>query len=169
MKNKLTLAVMTALLTIGLSAAVAHADTVTFTLSNPTQSISGQAGGTLTYEVTASAPASNGAAVNLNGDAFNVGGPLTVDDTDFFADAPFFLNPGDSDSFDLFAVNVPAGTIPGSYSGFFSVVGGAPGDLTDVLGTVNFVAVVTPEPGSFILLGTGLSGLVGMVRRKRMM
>src|ERR1700742_5134768 len=101
MKNKLTLAVMTAVMTIGLSAAVAHADTVTFTLSNPTQSISGQAGGTLTYEVTASAPLSNGAAVNLNGDSFNVGAPLSIDDSDFFSDAPFFLNPGDSDIFDL--------------------------------------------------------------------
>ncbi len=169
MKNKFTLAVMTALLTIGVSAAVAHADTVTFTLTNPTQSISGQDGGTLTYEVTASASASNGGDVFLNGDSFNVGGTLTVDDSDFFTDAPVSLTPGDSETFDLFAVNVPADTIPGNYSGFFTVLGGADGGAGDMLGTVNFVTVVTPEPGSFILLGTGLSGLVGMVRRKRLM
>jgi hypothetical protein len=167
MKHKLTLAVMTVLLAIGLSPVAAHADTVTFTLTNPTQYVGGAAGGTLTYEVTASAPGGNGAAVFLNGDGFNVGLPPTIDDSDFFANAPFFLNPGDSATFDMFTVTVPAGTTPGNYSGFFTVLGGADGSSSDVLGTVEFVTVVTPEPGSFILLGSGLAGLVGVVRRKR--
>ena len=158
---------MTAVLTIGLSAAVAHADTVTFTLSNPTQSISGQAGGIATYIVTATASASNGAAVFLNGDSFNVGAPLTLDDSDFFAESPLSMAPGEVDTFDMFAITVPAGTTLGNYSGFFTVLGGADGNANDTLGTVNFVTVVTPEPGSFILLGTGLSGLVGIVRRKQ--
>ncbi len=145
MKNKLTLAVSTVLLAVGLSSAVAYADTVTFTLSNPTQNISGQAGGTLTYEVTATASASNGGTVFLNGDSFNVGAPLTVDDSDFFANAPFFLTPGASSFFDMFAVIVPAGTIPGDYSGVFTVLGGADGNASNTVGTVNFVTVVTPE------------------------
>jgi hypothetical protein len=166
MKNKLTLAVMTALLTVGLSAA-AHADTITFTLDNPTQIISGQAGGTLTYEVTVTAPPSNSADVFLNGDSANVGVGLSLDDTDFFANAPFFLAPGDTDTFDEFTVTVPAGTTPGIYSGFFEVLGGADGNAGNPLGTVDFVTNVTPEPGSFVLLGSGLVGLVGVVRRKR--
>jgi hypothetical protein len=165
MKNKLTLAVVTALLTVGLSAA-AHADTITFTLTDPDQSISAQAGGTLTYEVTASAPGSNGAAVFLNGDSGNVGG-LSIDDSDFFANAPFFLDPGQSATFDEFTVGVPPGTPVGVYSGFFEVLGGATGGSGDELSTVDFVTNVTPEPGSFVLLGSGLMGLVGIVRRKR--
>jgi hypothetical protein len=166
MKHKLTLAVLALLLTIGISSAAAHADTVSFTLTNSSESISGQTGGTLVYEVTASAPLSNGAAVNLNGDSFNVGSPSTLDDSDFFADAPFFLSPGDSDTFDLFTVSVSAGTTPGNYSGFFTALGGATGLSSDVLGTVEFTTVVTPEPSNFLLLATGLAGTLTTFRRK---
>ena len=50
MKLKMTLAV--ALLTMGLSSAAAHADSVTFTLTNPQQYASGSLGGTVTYDAT---------------------------------------------------------------------------------------------------------------------
>jgi hypothetical protein len=153
---------MTLLLTIGLSSAVAHADTVTFTLTNPNQYIS-SSGGTLTYDATVSAPLSNGAVVDLSSDSFNVDTPLGLDDSDFFGSFPEFFNPGDSFTGALFTITVPAGTALGTYNGSFELLDPS----ADVLGTVNFSATVTPEPSSFILLGTGFTGVLATLKRKR--
>jgi len=173
MKHKLTLAVMTVLLTISLSSAAAYADTVTVTLTNPVQFI--DAGETLTYEVNITADAGNSADVFLNGGTFSGGVGLGLDATDFILNAPIFLTRGESSGpFDAFTVTVLAGTTPGNYSGFFIVRGGVDGNAQDALGQnapggEAFVTTVTPEPSSFLLLGSGLAGLVGVVRRKRSM
>ncbi len=166
MKYKLTLAVMTLLLlTIGVMPA-ALADTLNFTLTQ--SAVDALPGDTVTFEATVSAPITNVADIFLNGDSGNLGA-LSIDDSDFFANAPFFLNPGDSDTFDIFTVTIPVGTPSNTYVGFFEILGGADIDANDTLGIVNFSVAVSPEPSSFLLLGSGLAGLVGVVRRKRVM
>jgi len=161
-KYKLTLAVMTLLLAIGLMPA-ALADTLNFTLS-PT-GVGVYPGGTMTFTATVSAPNSNTGDIFLNGDSANLG-TLTVDDDDFFANAPFFLAPGDSDTFAIFTVFVPLGTPMTTYSGFFEILGGADGGAQNTIATAPFAVTVTPEPSSFMLLGTGLAGLAGAARRR---
>ena len=162
MKLKMTLAVA-ALLAIGLSSAAAYADTVSFTLINPNPSVpvSGNdlAPGTVAFEAIVSAPSSNSGAVFLNGDSFNVTAPITLNDSDFFANFPLSLAPGASFTDDLFVLTIPPGTLTGIYQGTFTLLGGANGSASDPLGTVSFSVAPTPEPSSIVLLLTSMAGL----------
>lgn len=158
MKLKMTLAVVALLLTIALSSVAAYADTVTFTLTDPQQSVS-PPGVSVAYEATVSAPLGNGAPVFLNGDSFNVDGPITLDDSDFFANFPLSLAPGDTFTGDLFELDVPAGTLDGTYLGSFTLLGGADGSAQNTLGTVDF-SLTVPEPSSISLL---LAAFVGFI------
>src|ERR1700712_1019205 len=147
MNRKLILALATLLLTIGFSSAAAYADSITFTLNNGHQY--GNPGSTLTYTATVFAPVGNLNPVFLNGDSFNVAAPVTLDDTDFFANSPFFLNPGDSFTFDIFTLLLPNGIpVDVTYFGSFTILGGADGNAGDRLGSQDFSATVTPEPSS---------------------
>jgi hypothetical protein len=156
----------------GALTAAARADTVTFTMVDSTGDIP-STGGSLTYEATVSAPLSNGAGVFLNGVSFDITSPIVLADTDFFVDFPFFLAPGATFTGDLFVLTAAAGTLPNTYQGAFTLLGGANGNASNELGTADFNVVVTngslspvPEPSSIALLSTGLLGAAGVVRKR---
>ena len=171
MKLKMILAVA-ALLTTGLSSVAAYADIVNFTLTNPFAT-AGSSGGTLTpgtftFEATVSAPSGNSGAVFLNGDSLNVTAPITLDDSDFFANFPLSLAPGTSFTGDLFVLTIPPGTLAAPYLGTFTLLGGADANASDPLGTVNFSVAPTPEPSSVLLVLTGMAGLAGAAFKRNL-
>jgi hypothetical protein len=151
----------------------AHADEITMTL---TQDGSVLPGGTVDFN--ASFTNNTGSPIFINGDNFSVGFPLTLDDTNFFnyfvfsASAPISIAGfGSLTGIDVFTIAVDPTALAGTYSGSsFSITGGADQFASDPLTTTDFTvvvspAVVTPEPVTLLLLGSGLAGL-GLLRKK---
>jgi hypothetical protein len=166
MKRPLHVVLPLLLLTLLFSTAAAHADSVTLTLSNPTQYIFGA--GTLSYSGTISAPTTNTGTEYLNGDAYSLTGTgVSFNDSPFFNNAPLFLAPGQSYTGLLFTVGVAAGAGISNDTGFFSILGGANSGTYNTLVTDPFGAVVTPEPGSWVLLCTGMVGLAALFWQRR--
>lgn len=170
-RNLLTLFLaVVGLLLVGTAA---KADTLTLALDSAFQT--GPAGvfdftGTIDY-TAADATNDGGATEYLNGDSPFVSGG-TLDDSPFNNNAPLSMNPMDSTpDIDIFNVITPA-YIDGpaslnTYTGYFTIVGGQSQADTDpsvnVLSTVDFEIVVTPEPPSWELLAMALMGLLGMM------
>jgi hypothetical protein len=152
-------------------ATTAKADTFSFSIDPVKQSAVN--GDTIAFKGTVSLSSDATAPVYLNGDSntLNVVG-LTLDDSGFWSNFPFSLNPGDSVTAELFAVTVAPGTPDGAYTGTFEIQGGINADAQDVLGAPGFevdvtsASGVTPEPSSLILLASGLAGLAGTLRRR---
>jgi hypothetical protein len=146
----------------------AYADTITLTLTNPVQ-VGGLLGTSLDFDATVSATGKNSGDVFLNADSFNVDAPLTLDDDGFFLGFPLSLSPGETFSGLLFTIFLPTNTPNAIYNGSFTILGGADGSAEDKLATVTFQVNTVPETTTLLMLGTGLPGLVAMIRRKRSM
>ena len=166
-KNSLTLTL--ALLTATLLPAIAHASTLTLTLSNPSQN--GAPGSTLSFFGTLFDPPSKDGTTFLNGDSLNFSGPGTTSDDGFFLGFPTSLDPGDSFTGLLFTITLPTtAPVNVAYLGSFTILGGTDGSSQDVLNlspSGTFQVNTVPEPTSIALLMTGLSGLAVTIRRKR--
>lgn len=143
---------------------LALADTLTLSLSNPVQSAT--PGSTLTFDATVSAPSTNAAPIFLNSDNYTIESPLTLDDSDFF-NFPLSLTPGGSYTGALFTVTLPSVLAPGDYTGSFEILGGANGSAFDTLASTGFQVSPTPEPGTVLLLATGLGLLAFVMHRRR--
>ena len=146
------------------------ADTIGLSLNAPAQP--GTAGSTVSFVATVLASGTNGGTVFLNGDSFDLSSPLLLDDSGFFNDFPFSLDPGDSFSGTLFSIALPSNLAAGLYTGSFAILGGADSGVFDTLASVDFqvdvapTAGTVPEPESLILLVAGLPGVALLVQRK---
>jgi hypothetical protein len=134
------------------------------TLTFQSSTLAGDPGATLSFIATAV----NTAAVteNLNSDSFNVAPPLTLNDSSFLNNWPLALTAGESFGPSiLFTVTVPFGTDPGAYDGTFNILGGPGVGDQNLLGSASFTVDVVPEPGTFALIGFGLT--VAVLGRRR--
>jgi hypothetical protein len=93
----------------------------------------------------------NGLSAQINA----VPADLTVDPDIFFSEAPLFLAAGESSGqIPLLAVTIQPG-FTGAYGPFLGslfVLGGADGDAINIVAAGEYSVVVTPEPGSGVLI-----------------
>ena len=156
-----------------LLSAISRADTVNVVLTPST--LTAAPGGTITFSGVLSAPSTNGAPIYINGGDITFFGPSDVitDPTDLVLNYLNALSPGSSVNGDFFTVSVPTGETPGLYSGILDVDGGLDFTSVGTIGTVNFnvdiaaPSSVTPEPSSYLLLASGLAGVLVAVQRQR--
>lgn len=160
MIKKTAISISMFVLAIFLFVPLASADSINMTLSNPVQT--GAPGSTLSFDATVLAVSDKLGPVYLNNGSFNTG-PLTLDDSGFLLNFPSVMSGGDSFTGSLFTVTLPSGIVPGVYTGSFLILGGLDSSAVNTLATVDFTVNATspvPEPGTYVLFGTGLTALV---------
>ncbi len=152
-----------------LAVPVLRADSLDVTFSPA--SATAVAGTTTVIDVygTITNPITNTQTLYLNGDSLIVD-PTTATYTDFFLSTPVSLDPGQSSGLiELFQIVFGPTIAPGDYVSNYTLEGGTPTDpsgLDTISNTASFdVTVPTPEPGTLLLLGSGLAFLVGRRRR----
>ena len=71
------------------------------------------------------------------------------------------MDPGDKTTDVLFNVTVGG---PGTFSGFFDLLGGADPASSDLLATAHYTITVSavPEPATILLMATGVLGLISI-------
>ncbi len=162
------------LMSLGAVAPAAHAQ-LNFSVTPLSQA--GTPGSILQFTDTLS-NSSTTDTVFLNGDSKNLNAPgLTLDDSPFNNSAPLSLGPlgsgNDTYTGDFFDVSIDPSAQPGTYSGTFTIQGGADINAHDTVATKDFFVTVlpaaVPEASSVTSLGVllmlGLCGIV-VVRRK---
>jgi len=107
--------------------------------------------------------------VYLNGDLSSL--PymeLSLDDTPFFADSPLFLSAGGSYNGPFFDITADASAIPGSYTGSYTVQGGADSNAFVNLASQDFTVDVgssasVPEP-NYSIFSTAVLIIIILMR-----
>ena len=155
--------------------AICEASPITVDLTSTL--LQGCEGSTVTFSGTLSNAASS--VIFLNSAGLNLAGGFSAADEDltpFFNDAPLFLSASASTPvIDLFTLQVPSLFATGSYSGTFTILGGADTNAMDVVGSAGFTIQVVnatgvPEPSSGALIAvTGVNMLLAAIvcRRSR--
>ena len=163
-------ALLCTLMLATLGVAAAKADPIAITFDQPNQTaLPGQ-----TVQFFGTITNLTDATVYLNNDDINLYGLSLATNDQFFNTVPISLAPGgssgDIDLFDV-AVSAPLLDAPGTFTGDYTLFGGADGNAQDSLGSTGISVTTkapTPEPSTVYLLLTGTLGtLVPISRRWR--